>query len=35
MPGEQRVDEVSLTPSSDMPETRVEEFASTVGATAS
>jgi hypothetical protein len=35
MAGEQRVAEVSLTPSSDVLETRVEEFASTVGTTAS
>jgi hypothetical protein len=35
MAGEQRVVEMSLTPSSDMLETRVQEFASTAGATAS
>jgi hypothetical protein len=35
MAGEQRVAEMSLTLSSDVPQTRVEEFASTAGATAS
>ena len=35
MAREQCVVEVSLTPSLDVPETRVEEFSSTVGATAS
>jgi hypothetical protein len=32
---EQHIAETSMTPSSDVPETRVEEFSSTVGATAS
>jgi hypothetical protein len=35
MAGEQRVAEMSLTPSSDVPEARVEEFALTARATAS